>query len=140
MLNQIQLIGYLGKDPELKYTPSGKAQAKFSLAVSRAWTTPEGERKEETTWFNCIAWEKTADYAVKYLGKGKRVFVQGRMASRDWTDPQGVKKTFWEVVVNQIENLSPRTNGENGHDAENTVDDDKKAAAPPTPLADDEFV
>lgn len=138
MLNQIQLIGYLGKDPELRYTPTGKAQAKFSLAVSRTWTTPEGERKEETTWFQCIAWEKTADYAMKYLARGKRVFVQGRMTSRDWTDPQGVRKTFWEVVVHQIENLTPKTNGENGHGADAPVDE--TPAAPPAPLADEEFV
>jgi len=138
VLNQISLIGYLGKDPELRYTPNGKATAKFSVAVSRVWTTPEGERREETTWFPCVAWSKTADYAVKYLAKGKRVFVQGRMSSRDWTDPQGIKKSFWEVVVTQIENLSPKANGENGNGAAPAVDVELPAKS--ETLSDDEFV
>jgi single-strand DNA-binding protein len=138
MLNQIQLIGNLGKDPELRYTPNGKPQAKFSVAVSRSWTTPEGERKEETTWFSCIAWERTAEYAMKYLAKGKKVFVQGRMTSHDWTDAQGVKKTFWDVIVNQIENLSPKANDDNDNGGGPAID-----AGPPVksaPLADEEFV
>jgi single-strand DNA-binding protein len=137
MLNQIQLIGYLGKDPELRYTATGKAQAKFTVAVSRMWTV-DGEKKEETTWFSCVAWEKTADYAMKYLAKGKRVFVQGRMTSRDWTDDQGVKKTFWDVNVTQIENLSPRPAGENGNWTDPATEADLPAKS--APLADDEFV
>jgi len=137
MLNQIQLIGNLGKDPELSYTPTGKAVTKFSVAVSRSWTA-EGERKTETTWFDCQVWDKQAENAAKLLTKGKKVFIQGRMTRRKWTDPQGITKVFWCVVVTLFELLSPKPAGENGNGADPAVDAELPAKS--ETLSDDEFV
>ncbi len=86
MLNKIMLIGNLGRDPELSYTPSGKAIAKFSLAVSRRRRDPEsGEQREETTWFNIVAWERLAETCNNYLHKGSKAYIEGRMNSRKFT-------------------------------------------------------
>ena len=109
MLNKIMLIGNLGRDPELSYTPSGKAIAKFSLAVSRRRRDPEsGEQREDTTWFNIVAWERLAETCNNYLHKGSKVYIEGRMTSRKYTDKDGVERTAWEVTATDMEMLTPK--------------------------------
>jgi single-strand DNA-binding protein len=105
-MNKIMLIGHLGKDAELTYTPNGAAVAKFSLATSRRYTDKaSGERKSDTTWFNIVAWEKLAETCSTYLKKGAKVFVEGRMVTREYTDKDNIKRTAWDVVISEMEML-----------------------------------
>ena len=101
-LNKVMIIGNVGKDPELRYTPDGTPTAKFSVAVGRVWNTPEGERKEETEWFNVVAWRKLAETCGNYVYKGQKVYVEGRLQTRKWTDQQGVEKRFVDLVASQV--------------------------------------
>src|SRR6478672_10212935 len=101
-LNKVMLIGNLGKDPEMKYTPSGVPVTSFSLAVSRSWRTPEGENRDETEWFRIVVWQKLAEVCNQYLHKGSKVYIEGRLQSRKWTDQQGVERTAVEVVAQEM--------------------------------------
>lgn len=107
-MNKIMLIGNLGRDPEMNYTPSGVAVAKFSLAVSRVSRSPEGEQQKETEWFNIVAWRQLAERASTYLRKGQKVFIEGRLTTRKYTDRNGVERTAIEVVANDMEFLTPK--------------------------------
>src|SRR6266702_2125538 len=99
MLNKIMLIGNLGKDPDAQYTPDGTAVMRFSLAVNRITKSSGGARQEETEWFNVITWRQLAEICGKYLHKGSKVFVEGRLTQRKYTDRQGVQRTAVEVVA-----------------------------------------
>jgi single-strand DNA-binding protein len=101
-LNKVMIIGNVGREPELRYTPDGTPTTKFSVAVSRVWNTPEGERKEETEWFNVVTWRKLAETCGNYVYKGQKVYVEGRLQTRKWTDPQGVEKRFVDLIANQV--------------------------------------
>jgi single-strand DNA-binding protein len=107
-LNKVMIIGNVGRDPEMRYTPDGTPTAKFSVAVSRSWTTPDGEKKEETEWFNVVTWRKLAETCGNYVHKGQKVYVEGRLQTRKWTDPQGVEKRYTDLVANQVMFLSPK--------------------------------
>jgi single-strand DNA-binding protein len=96
-LNKVMLIGNLGRDPELKMTPSGQALARFSLATTETWRNPQGEKQSKTEWHNIVVWGKQAETAEKYLRKGKQVLVEGRIQYREYTDQAGVKKTTAEI-------------------------------------------
>ena len=110
MLNKIMLIGNLGRDPEMSYTPSGKAVTKFTVAVSRRWTDRESnERREETTWFNAVAWDRLAETCTQYLHKGSKVYLEGRMTSRKYTNKDGVEMTAWDVNLTDMQMLDPRS-------------------------------
>ncbi len=109
MLNKIMLIGNLGRDPEMSYTPSGKAITRFTVAVNRySRDRDSGERREETQWFNIVAWEQLAERCTQYLHKGSKVYLEGRMTSRKYTNKDGVEVTAWEVVLNDMQMLDPR--------------------------------
>ena len=109
MLNKIMLIGNLGRDPEMSYTPSGKAITKFTMAVTRRMKDREsGERREETQWFNVVAWDQLAETINSYLHKGSKTYIEGRMTSRKYTDKEGQERTFWEVVAENMEMLDPK--------------------------------
>lgn len=107
-MNKIMLIGNLGKDPDMSYTDRGKALTKFSLAVNRVTRAAGGERKEETEWFNIVAWDNLAETCNTYLKKGQKVFVEGRVQQRKYTDKNGVERTAVDVVINDMEMLTPR--------------------------------
>lgn len=100
-LNKVMLIGNLGKDPEMRYTANGSAVTSFSLAVSRSFAAEEG-RREETEWFNIVAWNKLAELVGAHLHKGRKVFVEGRLQSRSWDGNDGQKHYRTEVVANQV--------------------------------------
>jgi single-strand DNA-binding protein len=113
MLNKIMLIGNLGKDPEMSYTPAGKPWTKFSLAVNRRWRDREsGEQREETTWFNIVAWDRLAETCNSYLHKGSKVFIEGRMTSRKYTDKEGQERTIWEVQAFEMQMLDTKGAGQ----------------------------
>ncbi|HEY7350581.1 MAG TPA: single-stranded DNA-binding protein [Ktedonobacterales bacterium] len=122
MINRIFLIGNLGRDPEMSYTPSGKAVTKFTLAVNRVQRNREtGETQKETDWFSIVAWERLAETCNTYLHKGSKVFIEGRMQSRKYTDKNGVDRTVWDVVASDMQMLDPkegapaRAGGESGY-------------------------
>ena len=104
-LNQVQLIGYLGKDPETRFTPTGKKVCHFSLAVNRSWKTGEGEAKETTDWFNIEAWGKLGEACQQYLGKGRLVFVGGRLQTDRWNDDKGETHYRTRVVARKMQML-----------------------------------
>jgi single-strand DNA-binding protein len=109
MLNKIMLIGNLGKDPDMSYTPQGTPITKFSLAVSRRSKDRDtGERREETTWFNVVAWNQLAETINTYLHKGSKVYIEGRITSRKYTDKDGVERTIWEVTATDMQFLEPK--------------------------------
>jgi single-strand DNA-binding protein len=107
-LNKVMIIGNLGRDPEMRYTPSGRPVTSFSVATSRTWTTSDGERRTETEWFNTVAWGNLAEFCNQYLSKGQRVYVEGRLQTRRWEDNDGNKHTSVEVVANELILLEDR--------------------------------
>jgi single-strand DNA-binding protein len=107
------LIGNLGRDPEMSYTTSGSAVTKFSLAVNRI-SKVGGERKEETEWFNITAWNQLAETCNTYLKKGQKVFVEGRLQLRKYTDKNGVERTSVDVIINDMEMLTPKNQQPSG--------------------------
>ncbi len=109
MLNKIMLIGNLGKDPELQITADGIPVAKFSLAVNRNTKTSTGERKEETEWFNIVAFRQLAETCDRYLQKGMKVYIEGRLSQRKYTDRDGNQRTSVEVIANDMEMLTPKS-------------------------------
>lgn len=100
--NKVQLIGNLGKTPEVKTTESGKKLAKFSVATNEIYTNSKGEKVKETQWHNLVAWGKVADVAEKYLGKGSEVAVEGKLVTKDYLDKDGNKKFVTEIQANEI--------------------------------------
>ena len=109
MLNRCDFIGRLGRDPEIRYTQSGKAVASFSIACS------EKRGGEETTeWVNVVAWEKLAEICGQYLVKGSLVFISGRMQTRKWQDKDGGTRYTTEIVAREMKMLSPRGEGSGG--------------------------
>jgi single-strand DNA-binding protein len=107
-MNKIMLIGNLGRDPEMNYTPDGTAVAKFSLAVSRTTKSAAGERLQETEWFNIVAWRQLAETCSTYLKKGQKVFIEGRLATRKYTDKNGIERTAIDVIASEMEFLTPK--------------------------------
>ncbi len=107
-LNKVMILGNLGRDPEMRYTPSGRPVTTFSIAVSRSWNTADGERHTETEWFNIVAWGKLAETCKQYLAKGKQVYIEGRLQTRRWEDKEGVKHSAVEVVANEMIMLGER--------------------------------
>jgi single-strand DNA-binding protein len=102
------IIGHLGRDPEMRYTPSGRPVTTFTVATSRTWSTGDGERHSETEWFNVVAWGNLAEICKQYLTKGQQVYVEGRLQTRRWEDNEGGKHTSVEIVANEMMILSER--------------------------------
>jgi single-strand DNA-binding protein len=109
MLNKIMLIGNLGKDPELNVTQEGTPVTKFSLAVSRNTKTSAGEREKETEWFNIVAWRQLAEICERYLHKGSKVYIEGRLQTRKYTDRNGVERTAIDVIANDMQMLDSKS-------------------------------
>jgi single-strand DNA-binding protein len=107
-LNKVMVIGNLGRDPEMRYTPSGKPVTSFSLASSRSWVAPNGERREETEWFNVVTWGNLAEICSQKLFKSQQVYVEGRLQTRSWQDDNGHRHFRTEVVANEMIILGPR--------------------------------
>lgn len=107
-LNKVMIIGNLGRDPEMRYTPSGRPVTEFSVATTRSWNAPNGERKEETEWFNVIAWGNLAEICKQYLNKGQQVYIEGRLQTRGWEDQEGKKHYRTELVANEMIILGDR--------------------------------
>lgn len=107
-LNKVMIIGHLGRDPEMRYTPSGRPVTTFTVATNRTWNTADGERHNETEWFNVVTWGNLAEICKQYLTKSQQVYIEGRLQTRRWEDAEGVKHSNVEIVANEMMMLSDK--------------------------------
>ncbi len=107
-LNKVMIIGNVGRDPEMRYTPAGSAVTSFSVAVSRRWTTPDNEVRDETEWFNVVAWNKLAETCNQLITKGRKVYIEGRLQTRSWEGQDGQKRYRTEVIASTMLLLDSR--------------------------------
>jgi single-strand DNA-binding protein len=123
-LNKIMIIGHLGRDPEMRYTPSGKPVTTFTVATSRTWNTSDGERHTDTEWFNVVCWGNLAEICKQYLTKGQQVYVEGRLQTRRWEDTDGNKHTSVEIVANEMMMLGDRRESNQNQASETLAEDE----------------
>lgn len=124
MLNRQELIGRLGKAPELRHTPSGRACCRFSVATSERWKDKDGETKEETQWHNVIAWGKLGELCAQHLDKGRLVYVEGSTKHRSFDDKDGNKRYVTEVIAREVKFLDSRQGGAAADQGDSYEDDD----------------
>ncbi len=123
-LNKVMIIGNVGADPEMRYTPSGKAVTSFRVAVNRQWTGQDGPQKE-TEWFSIVTWDKLAESCSQYVKKGSSVYVEGRLQTRSWDGQDGQKHYRTELIAQTVTFLDPRASGTSQRPSEGAaVDDD----------------
>ena len=129
-LNKIIIIGNVGSEPEMRFTPNGKPVTSFSVATNWVYTTPEGERKQETEWFNVVAWNKLAEQCNQFLAKGRLVYAEGRIHTRSWEGQDAQQHSRSEVIANRVIFLERRASAplheektEDSGDAELEPDD-----------------
>jgi len=115
-VNKVILVGRLGADPQLKYTPSGRANASFNIATNLVWKDQDGNQQEKTEWHRVTAWGKLAEVIGEWLKKGSYVYIEGRLQTRSYDDNNGVKKWITEVVATDLEMLGKK--GEESTDTE----------------------
>lgn len=106
-VNKVILIGNLGADPEIRYTPSGSTVANFTVATREQWTGKDGEKEERTEWHRIVAWGRLAEICGEYLHKGKQVYVEGRLQTRSWEDKEGIKRYTTEINALSMQMLGP---------------------------------
>ena len=113
-VNKVILIGNLGADPEVKYTPSGTAVANVNLATNESWTDKQGTKQERVEWHRLTFWSKPAEIVGQYLRKGSRIYAEGRLQTRQWDDQQGQKRYTTEIVVSDMQMLDGAGDGQAG--------------------------
>lgn len=110
-VNKVIVVGNLGSDPELKYTPGGAAVCEFSIATSESWNDKQGQKQEKTEWHRIKVWGKRAETVAKYLSKGRQAYVEGRLETRSW-DKDGIKHYRTEIIANDVQFLGGKGGGE----------------------------
>jgi single-strand DNA-binding protein len=110
-LNKITIIGNVGNEPEMRFTPNGKPVTSFSVATNWVYSSPEGERRQETEWFNVVAWNRLAEQCNQFLAKGKLVYAEGRIHTRNWEGQDGQTHVRIEVIANRVIFLDRRGAG-----------------------------
>ncbi|MGA9108663.1 MAG: single-stranded DNA-binding protein [Smithella sp.] len=125
MVNKVILIGRLGKDPDVRYTPDGTMVTNFNLATDEQWKDKNGEKVQKTEWHRIVTWGKLAEICGNYLVKGKLVFIEGRIQTRSWEDKEGVKRFTTEIIASNMQMLDSK--GQNK--AEDTSFDAASASA-----------
>lgn len=113
-LNKCMIIGNLGKDPEMRYTPSGSAVTQMSVATNRSWRDQAGEWQSETEWFRVVIWGEKAERAAETLRKGHKVFIEGRMQTRQWEDQSGAKRYTTELIADRFSSLERKESSDPG--------------------------
>jgi single-strand DNA-binding protein len=113
-VNKVILVGNLGKDPEVRYTPGGQAVANFTIATNENWTDKQGQKQERTEWHRIVVWGKAAELCGEYLSKGRQVYIEGRLQTREWNNKEGVKQYTTEVVANPAGGVVFLSGGERG--------------------------
>lgn len=129
-LNKVQIIGRLGRDPEMRYTSQGTPVTNFSVATGGKWTDRNGNERDDTEWFRVEAWDRLAETCNQYLTKGKEVYIEGRLKTRKYTDRDGIERTVTEVVANNMLMLGGK--GDSGS-YESNRDDDRYEEDEPAP-------
>jgi len=122
-LNKVMLIGNLGRDPEMRYTPSGRPVTTFTLATNRSWNTADGEKHSETEWFNIVTWGNLAEICKQYLTKGQQGDIEGRLQTRRWENKEGVKNVSIEIIANEMMILGERRDSAQNHGMETTEEE-----------------
>ncbi len=130
-VNKVILVGNLGNDPELRNTPGGAAVCEFRLATNESWTDKGGQRQDRTEWHRIVVWGKRAEICSKYLGKGRQVFIEGRLRTRSWEDKDGNKRYTTEIVANDVQFLGGGAGGGGGQG--------RGGSDEPPPFGDAEF-
>ena len=130
-MNKIIVIGHLGRDPEMRYTPNGQSVTSFSVASSRRYTNSEGEQKEETEWFNVSAWGRLADLCNQYLSKGRQVYVEGRFSSRSYEGRDGQMRNSNDISLTDVQFLGGRGQDGGGEAASYSPGASSAPAEPP---------
>ncbi len=130
MFNKVILCGNVGKDPEVRTTPAGQTVATFSLATSRRWRDRDGNKEEQTEWHNIVVWGKTAEVADKYVRKGDKLLVEGRLQTRSWEDrTSGEKRYKTEIVCESLQMLGSKNGGSKGGNGASDGPDNSDMAA-----------
>ncbi len=129
MINRVTLVGNLGADPELKYTPGGQAVATLRLATTEKWNDKQGQAQERTEWHRVVVWGRSAETIQKYLKKGSQVYIEGKLQTRSWDDKDGTKKYMTEIVGQTVKFLGGRR--------DSSSQDEGFSSAPVAALSDD---
>jgi single-strand DNA-binding protein len=111
-VNKVILIGNLGRDPEVRYTPSGTAVANFTLATTETWNNKDGEKQSHTEWHRIVAWRRLGEICGEYLSKGKQVYIEGRIRTNEWEDQEGNKRRTTEIEALNMQMLGSRAQSE----------------------------
>ncbi len=147
-VNKVILLGNLGKDPEVKYTPSGTPVAKLTLATNERFKDKDGQWQDRTEWHNVVLWQRLAEIAGEYLKKGSKVYIEGRLQTRSWDDKQTNQKRYMtEVVAHDLVLLSGRGEGgehargaaAGGNNFDQRVPEHEPAAATASPISDEDI-
>jgi single-strand DNA-binding protein len=140
-INKVILIGRVGRDPEIKYTPNGNPVAKFSLATDETFKDRSGEQQRRTEWHNIVAWNKLAEICGEYLTKGKQIYIEGSIRSRQWEDPSGNKRTAYDIVARTMQMLGSKADSERAASAPARASGagSEEHPAPPEPAAEGEI-
>ena len=138
-VNKAILVGNLGKDPELRYTPSGTAVCTFSLATTDRFKNKQGEQQERTEWHNIVVWAGLAEICGKYLTKGKQIYIEGRIQNRSYDDRDGNKRYITEIVANEMQMLG-RAGDQGGGDRPSSRDDDPSQGSQEPPFNPDDDI
>ena len=121
-INKVVLIGNLGRDPEVRYTPSGVPVANFSIATSEEWTDKDtGEKHERTEWHRIVAWRRLGEICGEYLHKGRQVYIEGKLQTKEWEDRDGNKRYTTEIIASQMQMLGPVAKGGRSESQDSSV-------------------
>jgi single-strand DNA-binding protein len=127
-VNKAILVGHLGADPDMRYTPSGQGVCELRIATSESWNDKNGQRQERTEWHRIVVWGKRAEVCSKYLSKGRQVYVEGRIQTRSYDDKEGHKRYITEIIANDVQFL-----GGGGRDGERSRSQSSQSEGPPPP-------
>ncbi len=133
--NKIIIVGNLGRDPELRYTPQGTPVASFSLATNERRKDKAGEQQDVTTWFKVTLWGKQAEVASQYLNKGMQVYIEGRLRLEEWTDRDGATRTTLEVHATDMQFIGSQSRAESGEHSQS----DNQRSEPAPEISDDDI-
>jgi single-strand DNA-binding protein len=132
-VNKVILVGNLGKDPEVRFTPGGKAVCKFPLATTERWSNGEGQQ-ERTEWHNIVVWGRSAENCGQYLAKGRQIYLEGSLRSRSYDDKEGNKRYVTEIIAQRVQFLGGKPNGA----AESDIGSESESVSGTGPSGDDE--
>jgi single-strand DNA-binding protein len=131
-LNKCMIIGNLGRDPEMRYTPSGQAVTQFTVATNRRWRDQQDEWQEETEWFRVVVWGQQAERVAERVRKGNKVYIEGRIQTRQWEDQSGQKRYTTELIANQVTSLERRERDEGAPFPDEPGGGERKASPEPS--------